>query len=91
MFSCEHKKLNSSALHKVFRIAFLLGDIASEVADDCNQACISTSKGSFVIPRICQGGTLPLETAAIRLAQYLPNFVRSHMQKVGTRKITNGI
>ena len=76
---------------QVFCIAFLLGDIASEVADHCKQAYISTSKGSFIIPRIYQGGTLPLETAAIRLAQYLPNFVRSHMRKVATRKIANSI
>ena len=76
---------------QVFHIAVLLGDIASEVADHCKQAYISTSKGSFVIPRICQGGTLPLETAAIRLAQYLPNLIRSYLQKVGIRKIANSI
>ena len=32
-----------------------------------------------------------MEAAAIRLAQYLPNFVRSHLQKVGARKIANSI
>ena len=32
-----------------------------------------------------------MEAAAIRLAQYLPDFVRSHLQKVGARKIANSI
>lgn len=76
---------------QVYCSAFSLGEIASELADHCKQVYISTSKGSFVIPRICQGGSLPMEAAAIRLAQYLPDFVRSHLQKVGARKIANSI
>ena len=32
-----------------------------------------------------------MEAAAIRLAHYLPDFVRSHLQKVGARKIANSI